>query len=52
MKKPAFDNAELEQLKEALKRSYLERFEMTTRLYKVQQTLNKAAISHKTFIAK
>jgi hypothetical protein len=52
MKRPVFDEAELEQLKEALKRSYKERFEMTTRLYKIQQTLSKASISHKTFIAK
>jgi len=52
MKKPGFDKAELELLKEGLKRSYRERFEMATRLYKIQQTLNKAEISHKPFIAK
>lgn len=47
-----FDQAELELLKEGLKRSYKERFEMATRLYKIQQTMNKASISHKPFISK
>ena len=42
-----FDEAELALLKEALKRSYKERFEMATRLYKIQQTMNKAVITHK-----
>jgi len=51
-KKPDFDKAELDYLKEGLKRTYKERFEMATRLYKIQQALNKATISHKTFIAK
>jgi hypothetical protein len=51
-KKRAFDKAELELLKEGLKRTYKERFEMATRLYKIQQTMNKATISHKPFIAK
>ncbi|HWZ34789.1 MAG TPA: hypothetical protein VNW51_01450 [Mucilaginibacter sp.] len=48
----AFDQAELELIKEALKRSYKERFEMATRLYKVQQTMKKAVISHKPFTGK
>lgn len=52
MKKTGFDKAELALLKEGLKRSYRERFEMATRLYKIQQTLNKASISHKPFISK
>ena len=52
MKKPDFDKAELYYLKEGLKRSYKERFEEATRLYKIQKTLNKATISHKTFIVK
>ena len=43
---------EIEELKEALKRSYKERFLMATRLYKVQQTMNKASITHKPFIGK
>lgn len=50
--KQSFDKAELELLKEGLKRSYKERFEMATRLYKIQQTMNKASISHKQFISK
>ncbi len=47
-----FNEAELELLKEGLKRSYKERFEMATRLYKIQQTMSKASIIHKPFIAK
>lgn len=50
--KQSFDNAELELLREGLKRSYKERFEMATRLFKIQQTMNKALISHKPFISK
>ncbi len=51
-KNQTFDQAELELLKEGLKRSYKERFEMATRLYKIQQTMSKATISHKPFISK
>jgi hypothetical protein len=47
-----FDQAELELLKEGLKRSYKERFEMATRLFKVQQSMMKASIEHKPFIVK
>ena len=47
-----FDQAELELIKEALKRTYKERFEMATRLYKIQQTMKKASVSHKPFTAK
>ncbi|TDQ08256.1 hypothetical protein ATK78_2764 [Pedobacter metabolipauper] len=47
-----FDQAELELLKEGLKRSYKERFEMATRLYKIQQTMNNASIAHKPFVLK
>ena len=50
--KQAFDKAEVDLLKEGLKRSYKERFEMATRLYKIQLTMNKATITHKPFIAK
>ena len=50
--KQSFSKAEIELLKEGLKRSYKERFEMTTRLYKIQQTMNKASVSHKPFISK
>jgi hypothetical protein len=48
----AFDKAEIELLKEGLRRSYKERFEMATRLYKIQQTMSKATITHKPFISK
>ncbi|MEJ2880616.1 hypothetical protein [Pedobacter sp. GR22-6] len=51
-RKQTFDQAELELLKEGLNRSYKERFEMATRLYKIQQTMSKASISHKPFISK
>ena len=47
-----FDEAELELLKEALKRTYKERFELATRLFKIQQTMSKAVIAHKPFISK
>lgn len=43
---------DVEKLKQALKRSYKERFEMATLLYKVQQTMKKATITHKPFISK
>ena len=51
-RKQTFDQAELELLKEGLKRSYKERFEMATRLYKIQQTMSKASKSHKPFISR
>lgn len=44
-----FSDAEIELLREGLNRSYKERFEMTTRVYKIQQTLKKAHIIHKPF---
>jgi hypothetical protein len=44
--------SEIALLKEGLKRSYKERFEFATRLYKIQQTMNKASIVHKPFISK
>lgn len=50
--KNSFDEAELELLKAALKRSYKERFLMATRLYKIQMTMKKAVITHKPFISK
>jgi len=50
--KQIFDKAELDLLKEGLKRNYKERFEMATRLYKIQQTMSKATIAHKPFISK
>ena len=42
-----FDEAELNLLREGLKRTHKERFLMATRLYKIQQTMNKAVITHK-----
>ena len=42
-----YDKAETELLREALKRTYKERFLMLTRLYKIQQTLNKAKITYR-----
>ncbi len=50
--KQAFDKAELDLLKEGLKRTYKERFLFATQLYKAQQTMNKAIIIHKPFINK
>jgi hypothetical protein len=47
-----FDEAEFALLKEGLKRTYKERFEFATRLYKIQQTMKKAVITHKPFISK
>lgn len=50
--KPALDTNELERLKANLKLTYKERFEILTRLYKIQQTMNRASIVHKPFINK
>jgi len=47
--KPVFGRAEIELLKEGLKRTHKERFEFCTRLYKIQQTMNKVTITHKKF---
>lgn len=52
IKEKAVDHALIAHLKEGLKRTYKERFEMCTRLYKIQQTMNKAVITHKPFIGK
>ena len=49
---PDFEKAEIDLLRESLRLSYKERFLMATRLYKVQQTMKKAAITHKPFISK
>lgn len=42
-----FKKAETDLLKEALKRTYAERFFFATTLYKIGQTLSKATITHK-----
>lgn len=46
------EKAEMDLLREGLKRSYKERFLMATRLYKIQQTKQKAVITHKPYISK
>jgi hypothetical protein len=50
--KQTFDQAELALLKEGLKRNYKERFEMATRFFKIQPTMNKASMVHKPYISK
>lgn len=49
---PDFEKAEMDLLRINLRRSYKERFLMTTRLYKIQQTMKKAVITHKPFVSK
>lgn len=49
---PDFEKAEFDLLRESLRRSYKERFLMATRLYKIQQTMKKAIVTHKPFISK
>jgi len=44
-----YEKAESDLLKDALNRYYTERFLMTTWLYKIQRTLNKAKIIHKSY---
>jgi hypothetical protein len=44
-----YKKAELDLLKDSLTRTYTERFLFATRLYKIQQTLNKAKITHKPY---
>lgn len=44
--------AEEKRIRESILCSYTERFLLTTRLYKIQQTLKKAKITHKPFIEK
>ena len=51
-KESRLSDADITYLKEGLKRTYTERFEMTTRLYKIHQTISKATITHKPFIQK
>jgi hypothetical protein len=51
-KQPDFEKAELDLLRENLRRTYKERFLMATRLYKIQQTMKKALITRKPFASK
>ena len=46
------EKAETDLLGKSLSRSYKERFLMATRLYKIQQTMKKAVITHKPYISK
>jgi hypothetical protein len=47
-----YEKHEIDLLKEGLKRSHKEKFLMATRLYKIQQTMKKAIITHNPFISK
>lgn len=47
-----YEKAELDLLRRNLLLSYKERFLMATRLYKIQQTVKKAVITHKPFVSK
>ncbi len=47
-----YEKAEMDLLRDALKRSYKERFLMATTLYKIQATLNKAKIVYKPYLIK
>jgi hypothetical protein len=49
---PDFEKAEMDLLRESLRFSYKERFLRATRLYKIQQTMKRAVITHKPFIGK
>ncbi len=49
---PDYEKAEMDLLRQALKRSYKERFLIATRLYKVGQTMKKAKITYKPYINK
>ncbi len=46
----AYEIAGTELLREALSRTHKERFLFATRLYKIQQTINKAKITHKPYV--
>ena len=47
---PKFTEAEIELLKEGLKRTYKERFEMATLLYKVYKGMDKSTVNYMPFI--
>lgn len=46
---PDYEKAEMDLLREGLKRTHQERFLFLMKLIKVQNTLNKATITHKPF---
>lgn len=43
------EKAEMDELREALKRPFKDRLLMTTRLYKIQKMLQKAKITHRPY---
>ena len=45
---PDYTKAEMDLLREALKRTYTERFLFATQLYKIGKTLSKATITHRS----
>lgn len=47
-----YEKAGEDLLREALKRSYKERFLMTTRLYKIHLTMQKTVIAHRPYKSK
>jgi hypothetical protein len=49
---PDFEKAEMDLLRASLRLSYKERFLRVTRLYKIQQTMKRAVITHKPFVSK
>lgn len=44
-----YEKAEVDLLKDALKRTYKERLLFANRLYKIQQVFNRAALTHKPY---
>jgi len=47
---PDYEKAEMDLLRDALIRSHKERFLVATTLYKVQQTMKKAKITHVPYL--
>lgn len=43
---PDYEKAEMDLLRDALRRTHKERFLVATRLYKIQQMLSRAKITH------
>ena len=44
-----YEKAEMDLLRDALNRTYTDRFLFTTRLYKIQETFKRAKITHKPY---
>ena len=47
-----YEKAETDMLREALQRSYTERFLMATKLYKISIMLKNAKVTHQPFLPK